>query len=170
MNISDKNYTNFTEYGYDLNKNLPSWLVSNFSLISYLFFGLVTNCFVLYSYTFESPKGDKFGVVLLALIYLTASILGSSCGLALNTNPVNFYCDSLCAFMLDSNMLLFNFSAVCMLNVVTYRYIILRYPLFQINNRKRKLTTFIGMLISIFFSIPSFIFYGETKIRVHFQT
>lgn len=66
-------------------------------------------------------------------------------------------------------MLLGNLSAVCMLNVVTYRYIIIRYPLFQINNRKRKRITFIGMLVSIFFSITSFIFYGETTISVRFQ-
>ncbi|XP_063407317.1 uncharacterized protein LOC134691049 [Mytilus trossulus] len=170
MNVSKNNYTNITYYGYDLNERVSN-IVSMANLLQTMFLlvGVPANCFVLYIYTFKKPKGDRFGVVMSSLVDLTASVFGSACGFAMNTNPVNFYSDSQCAFMLGSNMLLWNLSAVCILNVTTYRYILLRYPSVQLKNRYRQILTVIVMLVAIGFSIPAFIFYGETKVGLRLQ-
>lgn len=168
MNTSENNFTNNTNHEYDLNKNFANRLIEDsVCLVFNLLTGVSVNSLLLYLYhdpTFNGQMVDKFGRVLLSYVDLTVLVLGSFCGVVLNSNPVNVYSDSLCAFMLGSNMLLANLSGFCFLNIVTYRVFIQLYPLLQINERKRKLLTLTGMLFAIIFSIPSFIFYGETNI------
>lgn len=169
MNLSETNFTNITKYGYDLNKSIADELFKNSEvLVIFLLIGVSFNCLELHG-SFKSLKGDRFGIIFLASIDLTVCVFGSSCGILLNTYPINFFGDSICALMLGSNMLLANVSLVCILNVTTFRYIVFRYPSFQIKYKKRKRLTVTGMLFAIIFSIPSFIFYGETDIVIIVQ-
>ncbi|VDI69101.1 Hypothetical predicted protein, partial [Mytilus galloprovincialis] len=49
---------------------------------------------------------------MLPITDLTACVVGTSFFIAINRNPVNFYGDSLCTFMLGTNMFFANLSGL----------------------------------------------------------
>lgn len=170
MNDSGTYFSNKTEYGYNLNEQLATEShVAILILVFYLVINVSPNCWIFYKYTRRSHTGDRFGNVLLSSVDFTFSVLASSSYFVLKSNPVNLYGDSLCALMLGSNMLMANLSGFCVFSILTYRYILFRYPLIKNINEKRKLLTVIGILLVIGFSSPCFKFYGETDITVRFQ-
>lgn len=175
MNYSDNDLVNITSNGNDLSDTLSTILFFDTILLTfYLLIGVSINFCAVFLLrravrrTTDFLREDNLRYqTFFVMIELTACVIGTSSFIAINTNPVDFYGESLCTLMLGSNMLFANLSGS---SIVHYHITsFFRYMLVFIRHKQMMILRYSGVVFALIFSIPSFIFYGETDIDFEIQ-
>lgn len=168
--MSSSNISNLFGNIEDLNQaKIISLLPNTVMLILVLVLAVVGNGLVLLVYGFRLHSNlksdDRYFIPWLAIVDIVAGIIGTSFGIMLNLNPLNFRSDTVCKLVWTGNKFAVVSSGFMLLAISVQRYFKVCKPFNSCMNQRTQRTIVIVIFIGSFVvSLPCVFFYGEATV------
>jgi hypothetical protein len=136
----------------------------------FMVFGIIGNALVIYIYRTRLRKkrrGDRYYIIVLAIVDLLHCLFSSNLVFAKNSNPVLFPYDALCKILLYATNVFFCFSLLLLVIICVHRYRKICKPFLpELTFRKKNIGMLIACLVSVMFNLPKLIYFKRKRVMI----
>lgn len=136
----------------------------------FMVFGIIGNALVIYIYRTKLRKkrrGDRYYIIVLAIVDLLHCLFSSNLVFAKNSNPVLFPFDAPCKILLYATNVFFCMSLLLLVIICVHRYRKICKPFLpELTFRNKNIGIFIACLVSVMFNLPKLIYFKRKRVMI----